>query len=99
MITFKQITFGSDCTGLYDVAISKPMTVKEFVDELLTDYPFEWGYIGIYEQREVFGNPKCEYRYGKLLSSLPAEYLDKEIKEVNGHGGWSRSDFTLKLQE
>jgi hypothetical protein len=73
------------------------MTVREFIDELLTSYPDEWGYIGIYKEGEWFGYPRCEYKWGKLLYSLPEEYLDKQIEKVSGHGGWSNSDFILHL--
>ena len=97
MIKFIQISCGSDCTGPYEVTISKPMTVREFIDELLTSYPDEWGYIGIYKEGEWFGYPHCEYKWGKLLYSLPEEYLDKQIEKVSGHGGWSNSDFILHL--
>lgn len=99
MITFRQINCGSDCTGSYIVTISKPMTVREFVDELLIKYSSEWGYIGIYKQGEIFGNPSLEYKHGKLLSLLPNEYLDKEIERVDGSGGWSRSDFILHIKD
>ena len=97
MIKFEQISCGSDCTGPYKVDISMPMTVREFIDEILTNYKSEWGYIGIYKKGEWFGYPRCEYKWGKLLYSLPKEYLDKQIEKVSGSGGWSRSDFILHL--
>lgn len=98
MIDFYQISCGSDCTGPYSVSISKPMTVREFINELLSTYPGEWGYIGIYKYGTIFGDPYCEYWHGKLLYSLPDEYLDRKIEQVDGSGGWSRSDFLLKVE-
>lgn len=98
MIRFRQISCGSDCTGPYDVEISKPMTVRQFINELLTDYPREWGYVGIYSEGAIFGEPRCEYSHGALSTPpLPESYLDKQIDSVDGSGGWSRSDFILHL--
>lgn len=96
-ITFEQICEGSDCTGPYKVKIRKPMTVRKFINDFLCQYPKEWGYIGIYKSNSIFGDPSCEYSNGKLISKLPDEYLDREIHDVVGSGGWSRSDFLLKL--
>lgn len=97
MIKFKQLSCGSDCTGPYKVDISLPMTAREFIDEILTNYKSEWGYIGIYKKGEIFGYPRCEYSHGELLSLLPEEYLDRQIEKVSGSGGWSNSDFILHL--
>ena len=99
MIDFYQISCGSDCTGPYFVSISKPMTVREFINELLSTYPKEWGYIGIYKPKTFYGDPCCEYSHGKLLYSLPDKCLDQKIEQVEGSGGWSRSDFLLKVEE
>ena len=98
MVTYRQISCGSDCTGPYEVKISKPMKVREFIDEILSTYPHEWGYIGIYKERTFFGEPCCEYKWGELLYKLPKEYLDKEIESVDGSGGWSRSDYLLHIR-
>ena len=99
MISYKLLHMGSDCTGPYDVTISLPMTVGEFISELLETYPDEWGYIGIYKENELFGYPRCEYRSGKLLSTLPEEYMDMQIESVNGSGGWSCSDYILHIKK
>ena len=102
MIKYRLLYMGSDCTGPYDITISLPMTVGEFISELLETYPDEWGYIGIYNKYknlEVFGDPYCEYRDGKLLSTLPEDYMDMQIESVNGSGGWTRSDYILHVKE
>jgi len=70
-------------------------TVGDFIREVLKDKR-EWGYFGIYNSKmlSVFGNPKCEYAFGKIIGEpLPQEYFSKEIKSVSGSGGWSRSDY------
>ena len=92
MIKFYQIYCGSNCTGPYSVEISKPMTVKEFIDELLSEYPSEWGDIR-------FRDLCCRYSRGKLYDSVPDKYLDRQIEEVSGGGGWTYSVFNLRLKE
>lgn len=100
MIKLKQNTktFG-DSTAGYLVILDKEYTVDEFVNEVLTKN--EWGYIGIYyENMHWFesGNPKCEYKWNKLISKLPDDILNKKISSVTAHGGWSNMDYLLKLQ-
>lgn len=100
MIKYRVLYYGSDCTGPYDVTISLPMTVREFISELLKTYPDEWGYIGIYNKNEkIFGDPSCNYEKGKLTSTLPEEYMDRQIESVKGSGGWTRSDYILHVKE
>lgn len=89
----------SDCTALYDVILDKEYTVKEFVDTVLTR-DGEWGYIYVMhmEDKSLFENPHCEYRYGELLSNLPEEVLDRKISDVSAGGGWSSMDYFLYLE-
>lgn len=42
------------------------------------------------------GEPNTNY--GKLLSAMPQEYLNREIKEVTSSGGWTRMDYILTLK-
>ena len=70
-----------DCTAPYNVVLDKEYTINDFVKTVLTKRD-EWGYIGIYCKGEIFGSPKCEYGYGKLLSTLPSNVLDKKIVDV-----------------
>lgn len=89
----------SDCTSVYDIELDKPYTVGEFIDTVLTELPKEWGYIGIDNKKSIFGDPCCEYRYGKLVTqSLPDNILKKNIKEVRADGGWSRMDYKIKIE-
>lgn len=99
MISWTQISCGSDCTGPYNVIFTKGMTVRQFIDEMLTEHDSEWGYIGIDSPGTIFGKPCIEYSHGAIKESLPDEYLDKVIIDVKGSGGWSRSDFQLVLGE
>jgi len=88
-------TFGDETAG-YSVELTKDYTVKEFVDEVVSDKK-EWGYIGIESKGSFFGDPNCEYKWGKLLTELPSEILPNKIKSVKASGGWSRMDYLLVL--
>lgn len=88
-----------DCTSEYDIQLDKNYTVEEFVETVLKEKSREWGYIGIYKKGEIFGDPVCEYRSGKLITeSLPEEFLRQDIKEVKASGGWSRMDYEIKVK-
>lgn len=99
MFKLKQIgKTHSDETTDFKVVLDKPYTVSSFIDMVLKDTS-EWGYIGIKKQNSFFfGDPYCEYRYGKLLSAIPKEYLNREIKDVTSNGGWTRMDYILTLK-
>lgn len=99
MIKIKYGKDSSDATCEYIITISRPMTVGEFIEEWMAKKIDEWGYFGIYDGKSIFGHPKCEYRCGKIVTEqIPDEYLNAEIEEVFGSGGWSRSDFIFKLR-
>lgn len=97
---FQQVgrTAGDETTP-YKVTDFKSRTVGEFIQEVLREYPKEWGYISVgghfYQQRQ---KGSCEYRYGRLLSDMPDELLGIEIMEVLASGGWSRMDYTINWE-
>ena len=103
MIEFTRRTaVRSDCTAGYSVRLDKPYTVRELVDEILSTQADDWGYIGIFRPgiSYIFGDPNCQYRYGKLITDpLPDDVLGRTIKEVRADGGWSRMDYIIKLEE
>lgn len=72
----------SDCTRKFEVILSKQHTVGEFIDSVLSERKGEWGYIGIYSEKNAFlGDPCCEYSDGKLKSNpLPNEISRKNKK-------------------
>lgn len=88
---------GSDCTAPYDVELNGEYTVEQFVKDVLLNNR-EWGYIGIDNGSAIFGDPKCEYRYGTLTSRLPDEYLKLRVVAASAHGGWSRMDYILTVE-
>lgn len=93
-----------DCTRGYDVILDKEYTVKEFIETVFKELSGEWGYFGIHNDEgdfsaRVFGEPRCEYRYGKLSTPpLPDEYLEKKIVKATGDGGWSRMDYQFWIE-
>lgn len=92
----------SDCTASFDVKLDKPYTVDLFIDEVLSSRPNEWGYIGIFKPgiSYIFGDPNCEYRYGKIITDrLSDDILCKVIKEIRADGGYSRMDYIIKLED
>ena len=91
---------GSDCTAPYYISFDKPKTVGEFIEELLTTRPKEWGHFGIYKKGSFRGELSCDYKYGEIVGDpLPDEYLNAEIEKVTGYGGWTLSEFTFYLRE
>lgn len=94
---------GGDCTCGYEIKLDREYTVKDFIDIVLTERADEWGYIGVYNPSDFcgrhFGNPKMEYRYGKIIAgNFTEDILNKEIKSVSASGGWSRMDYVFKCK-
>lgn len=85
-----------DCTYAYKVDGYSARTVREFIDEVLHERPQEFGYIAVGGM--FISHPCCEYRYGKLLSTLSDDLLDKRIVRVDADGGWSNMDYALYVE-
>lgn len=98
---FKLIQSGptcGDCTAPYNVILDKEYTVEDFIKTILLRSN-EWGYIGIFDGKSIFGNPNCEYRYGNLKTHLPNGYLSNKVVRVMASGGWTRMDYILTVEE
>lgn len=90
-----------DCTAPYAVELDKEYTVGQLIDVILTRAGTlrEWGNIGIYDGESIFGNPKCEYAYGRLGNgNMPSEFLAKKVIKVKADGGWSYMNFMLWVE-
>lgn len=87
-----------DCTAPYLVKLDKEYTVEELVQQILTQYDDEWGYIGIERPGTSFGDPNCQYNYGQLRNRLPESVLSKKVRSVRADGGWSRMDWYIRLE-
>ena len=90
----------SDCATPYDISMNHPYTVKEFIGDMLIQFPGEWGYIQLYKRGEIWGDNivRCRYRNGHLQASLPDKYMDREVYAAKAWAGFSRMDVTLTLQ-
>lgn len=91
----------SDATCGYELLITKPCTLREFVKDVVSNKK-EWGEIGIASEdpMDVFGNPYIEYNHGELLSTFPDELLDKQIDveaEHRASGGWGLMSYLVRL--
>lgn len=96
---FKLIQDGEvhgDCTASYIVELDKDYTVQEFIQEILTRKE-EWGYIGFSDGHTTVLNPSCEFRYGKLLFTLPDEIRNKKVVFARANGGWSNMDYQITM--
>lgn len=84
---------GGDCTAPYDIDFFESYTVKEFVDDILSNKE-EWGWITIHFDKT---ERTFEYRDGGLKTELPKELLSRTIVFAGASGGWSRMDYHLYL--
>jgi hypothetical protein len=90
MFKLNRVTrIGGDETAGYEVLLDKEYTVKSLL-ETVVGIKSEWGYFS------VKNGSSCEYRWGKLLSQLNKNDLDKKVKQVKASGGWSRMDYYVE---
>ena len=96
MIKIDYVQSYSDDTYKYAMSFPDEMTVGEFIEEWLKNKN-EWGYFEVCGS-SIFLEPKCEYANGKIKGDpLPEYLLTAPIIEVQGSGGWSRSDFLFLI--
>lgn len=82
----------SDETAPYHVTDYEATNAADFVSEVLTENPNEWGYIRV----EGFG--EIEYQDGKVLGKIPEKWKQIPIGDVNSSGGWSRMDYKVSIK-
>jgi hypothetical protein len=97
MFSLVQVTnIARDGTCGYVVELEKQYTVQEFIETILSQCTNEWGYVGIKCPPYVFGNPRLEYKYGKITTKpFNDDVLDKTIEKVTASGGWTRMDYII----
>lgn len=101
MIQFIQISeeFG-DCSANYKVSLDKPHTVSEFINLVLIERKGEWGEFEIYNPNVSWLEyERYEYHHGILNNEIPKDLLEKKIINITAHGGWTRMDYLLKLEQ
>ena len=105
MLGFEFIaTMRGDCFGTRDITtyitMDHPYTVKEFVNDVLRQFPNHWGYIQLYKRGEIWGDNivKCKYENGHLKTSLREKYMDREVYKAEVVNGVPSMDITLTLR-
>ena len=91
---------GGDETRPYKVTDYKAKTVVEFINEVLTEHPGEWGHFMVNSKdRGVLGSHNIEYSNGELKSEIPDEWQYVEIESIYAHGGWSLMVYMITPNE
>lgn len=89
-----------DCTCNYTVQLNGEYTVRDFIDKVLAERSNEWGKFCIFTGHQVFTYPKCEYRYGSIVSNeLEDHIFDMSILSISANGGWSVMDYLITLND
>lgn len=84
-----------DCTSNYDVIPSGPITLRQFVQYIISERKDEWGHI----QLGRFGDKIIEYRRGDITASDEFESVaDMEIASITANGGWYCMCYFVKLK-
>lgn len=82
-----------DQTRTYLVEDYVSHTVGEFIQEVIKENPKEFGYFKL--DGSTMSGLRAEYKYGKLLNTLPSTLLEREIYFVTSNGGWSLMNYTI----
>ena len=96
MFELRNVTgVGSDCTSGYHVDFYNKYTVKEFINEILTKYPREFGCILVKCNKDPVLN--MNYRMGDITyeTTIHKEALNSTIKSATASGGWGRMDYDI----
>ena len=83
-----------DCMADFDVIMDEKVTLKQFIDIVLTKRKNEWGNISI-------GNKILKYSCGNLENNISDVFSDKELNttifDVSAYGGYSLMNYTIIL--
>lgn len=89
----QQGSMRGDGCATYSVKLSRPCTLQELIDYILTQRR-SWGCLRI--KGSLF--PSFEYEYGRqVCSSLTKANLRRKIAEISANGGWSNMDYFVTL--
>lgn len=81
-----------DCTSSYNIVLDKSYTVEEFINTIFNERNNEWGTI------DIFSHYSRAYNKGKFTyNTFEQCLLDKKIKKVTGHGGWTNMDYVIYI--
>lgn len=96
-IEWKVISRNGDATTSMEGIVQMPITVMEFVEQIVLRDERSWGYIRIGNQ---LSPSMIKFRQGKIIESNTVQYdsvKDLPIKKLFFNGGWSCEDFTITL--
>lgn len=81
-------------------SMKHPYTTKEFIEYMLAQFPYGWGYIMLHEHGEklVDDAVKCEHVNGHLKTSLPEKYMNREVYMAEAWVTFPRMDISISLQ-
>ena len=83
-----------DCMADFDVIMNEKVTLKQFIDIVLTKRKNEWGNISI-------GNKILKYNLGIPENNISDVFSDKELNtiifDVSAYGGYSLMNYTIIL--
>ena len=83
-----------DETSIYDVVFPEGMTVAEFVEAILEEFPKEWGDVKYGWQSPVI----VEFDHGKIKYGEVYNIVkDKKINKATSNGGWSYMGYYLTI--
>ena len=104
-LKFRMICTGGpngDCSYNYDVEIQGKCTVGQFVKSVLEEMPGEWGEFEIVTNLKYQYQNKmdgCEYSKGKIKKNFRNKGTEGlEVEKVAAHGGWSLTNFLVKVK-
>lgn len=88
--------FGDQTSG-YEIEFEKPMTVKQFMDAVITERSGEWGNFAL---KNDWTKKLAEYKHGSITIINDSYYpaADKTIKSISANGGWSLMSYDIVLE-
>lgn len=83
-----------------NVSMKHPYSTKEFIEYMLAQFPYGWGHIMLHEHGEklVDDAVQCVHENGRLKTSLPEKYMDREVYMAEAWVVFPRMDIALSLQ-
>ena len=99
-LLYKSGPFG-DATTNYDVNTDNAC-VSDFIDEVLKEFPGEWGSVCIRSSKSYSDNIcVCSYKYGTIerKASDYETYGKAKIKSISSNGGWSAMNYDIEVED
>ena len=80
----------------YDVELCNTCTVREFIDDMLSQRKYDYGFILI--SSSIFKGKTYRYKDGKIISDpIEADILDKYVLSADAYGYSFNKDYFLRI--